>query len=242
MWNPVQEHPSWAALKALEEKGINVTQQTFKGRNIVIAGVDEAGRGPLAGPVVAAAVVLDGANPIEGLNDSKCLSVKQRQYLAPIIRQQAQAFSVALAEPKEIDELNILEASLLAMERAIFRLDIKLDVVLIDGNQTPRFSNQSVRFTTESVISGDRTVEAISAASILAKICRDRLMQRWHRRFPDYGFDQNKGYPTPAHLKLLRALGPCCIHRKSFSPVREAYEAQISWAISFICVCILNTH
>ena len=201
---------------------------TFKSRNIVVAGVDEAGRGPLAGPVVAAAVVLDGANPIEGLNDSKCLSVKQRQYLAPIIRQQAQAFSVALAEPKEIDELNILEASLLAMERAIFRLDIKLDLVLIDGNQTPRFSNQSVRFTTESVISGDRTVEAISAASILAKICRDRLMQRWHRRFPDYGFDQNKGYPTPAHLKLLRALGPCCIHRKSFSPVRGAYEAQIS--------------
>ena len=201
---------------------------TFKSRNIVVAGVDEAGRGPLAGPVVAAAVVLDGANPIEGLNDSKCLSVKQRQYLAPIIRQQAQAFSVALAEPKEIDELNILEASLLAMERAIFRLDIKLDVVLIDGNQTPRFSNQSVRFTTESVISGDRTVEAISAASILAKICRDRLMQRWHRRFPDYGFDQNKGYPTPAHLKVLRALGPCCIHRKSFSPVRGAYEAQIS--------------
>jgi len=201
----------------------------FKSRDIVVAGVDEAGRGPLAGPVVAAAVVLDEASPpIEGLNDSKCLSVRQRQRLAPIIRQQAQAFAVALAEPKEIDELNILEASLLAMERAILRLDIKLDVVLIDGNQIPRFSSQPIRFSIESVISGDRTVEAISAASILAKICRDRLMQRWHRRFPDYGFDQNKGYPTPAHLKLLRTLGPCCIHRKSFSPVREACEVQVS--------------
>ena len=206
----------------------NQRYSALKSGNIVVAGVDEAGRGPLAGPVVAAAVVLGEANPIEGLNDSKCLSVKQRQHLAPIIRQRAQAFAVALAEPKEIDELNILEASLLAMERAILRLDIKLDVVLIDGNQIPRFSSQPVRFSIESVISGDRTVEAISAASILAKICRDRLMQRWHRRFPGYGFDQNKGYPTPTHLKLLRTLGPCCIHRKSFSPVREAYEAQIS--------------
>ena len=133
-----------------------------------------------------------------------------------------------MAEPKEIDELNILEASLLAMERAILRLDIKLDVVLIDGNQIPRFSSQPVRFSIESVISGDRTVEAISAASILAKICRDRLMQRWHRRFPGYGFDLNNGYPPPTHQKLLSTLGPCCIHRKSFSPVREAYEAQIS--------------
>ncbi len=206
----------------------NQRYPTFKNRNIIVAGVDEAGRGPLAGPVVAAAVVLDEANPIEGLNDSKCLSVKQRQHLAPIIRQQAQAFAVALADPKEIDELNILEASLLAMERAIFRLDIKLDLVLIDGNQTPRFSSRPVGFAVEPVISGDRTVEAISAASILAKVCRDRLMQRWHRRFPGYGFDQNKGYPTPEHLKLLWALGPCCIHRKSFSPVREAYEAKIS--------------
>lgn len=200
----------------------------LRGDDVVVAGVDEAGRGPLAGPVVAAAVILDKAHPIEGLNDSKRLTVRRRQYLVPLIRQRARAFAVALAGPEEIDELNILEASLLAMERAILRLDVAPDVVLVDGNQIPRFADQLVAFTTESVISGDRTIEAISAASILAKVCRDRLMQRWHRRFPDYGFDQNKGYPTPAHLKFLRALGPCHIHRMSFAPVREARNARMS--------------
>jgi ribonuclease HII len=186
----------------------------------VVAGVDEAGRGPLAGPVVAAAVILDTTRPIEGLRDSKCLTALGRQRLAREIRQKAVAFGIALAEPHEIDGINILRASLLAMERAVARLGVMPDLVRVDGCQIPRFSE--FRLLAEPVVGGDRSVAAISAASILAKVCRDRIMRRWHRRYPGYGFDRNKGYATRVHLEALDRLGPCPIHRVTFSPVRIA--------------------
>jgi len=187
-----------------------------------IAGVDEAGRGPLAGPVVAAAVILDTNNPIPGLRDSKTLSEKQRHRLAREIRSKALAFSLGLAEPHEIDDINVLQASLLAMERAVLRLVVIPDLIRIDGNRIPAFKNQPRHYVAESVVRGDQHVECISAASILAKVCRDRLMRRWHRRFPGYGFDCNKGYPTRSHIEALDKLGPCAIHRVSFAPVRAA--------------------
>ncbi len=186
-----------------------------------VAGVDEAGRGPLAGPVVAAAVVLDDNRPIEGLNDSKLLSERRRVELARTVRLYARAFAVALADPAEIDGVNILQASLLAMERAILRLGVEPDLVQVDGNQIPRLES-ATRIMAEPVVRGDQLIPAISAASILAKVCRDRLMLRWHRRYPLYGFDTNKGYPTPAHLAALGRFGPCPIHRRSFAPVRRA--------------------
>ena len=186
-----------------------------------VAGVDEAGRGPLAGPVVAAAVVLDDNRPIEGLNDSKLLSERRRVELARAVRLYARAFAVALADPAEIDGVNILQASLLAMERAILRLGVEPDLVQVDGNQIPRLES-ATRIMAEPVVRGDQLIPAISAASILAKVCRDRLMLRWHRRYPLYGFDTNKGYPTPAHLAALGRFGPCPIHRRSFAPVRRA--------------------
>lgn len=208
------------------EIGSTQRRLVFIAENATIAGVDEAGRGPLAGPVVAAAVVLDEARPIEGLKDSKCLTALQRKRLARCIRQRSRAFAVALAAPEEIDGLNILQAALLAMERAVLALAVEPDVVRIDGRQIPRFTGCQPSFVVEPVIGGDRLVAAISAASILAKVYRDRLMQGWHRRFPAYGFDRNKGYPTPSHLKVLRKLGPCPIHRESFAPVRAALEAR----------------
>lgn len=186
-----------------------------------VAGVDEAGRGPLAGPVVAAAVILDDSRSIPGLKDSKRLTAVQRSRLAHDVRARARAFAVALADPGEIDALNILEASLLAMERAVSKLGIAPTLVRVDGSQTPRFSGTRASFELEAVVRGDQLVPAISAASILAKVCRDGLMCRWHRRFPQYGFDRHKGYPTPAHLAALAAHGPCAIHRRSYAPVRE---------------------
>jgi ribonuclease HII len=186
----------------------------------LVAGVDEAGRGPLAGPVVAAAVILDARHPIDGLRDSKVLTALQRQRLAREIRTKALAFGIALAEPEEIDDINILRATLLAMERAVSRLAVMPDLVRIDGRDIPYFAD--ARVLAEPVIGGDRTVAEISAASILAKVCRDRLMRRWHRRYPDYGFDRNKGYATATHLAALGRVGPCPIHRVSFAPVRSA--------------------
>ena len=196
----------------------------FLGSRARVAGVDEAGRGPLAGPVVAAAVVLDETNPIDGVRDSKSLTARQRARLARAIRQCARAFALALVEPEEIDEINILRASLLAMERAVLRLRITPDHVRVDGNQIPVFHGHARRFTIEPVVRGDQSVAAISAASILAKVCRDRLMQRWHRRYPLYGFDRNKGYPTPGHLRALQQFGPSPIHRQSYAPVYRAQE------------------
>jgi ribonuclease HII len=189
-----------------------------------IAGVDEAGRGPLAGPVIAAAVILDEKNPVDGLRDSKRLSARQRSLLASQIRQRARAFALGMANAEEIDEINILQASLLAMERAVTRLDIQPDRIRIDGNQAPKFDGQRCCVVVETVVRGDQSVAEISAASILAKVCRDRLMRRWHRRYPLYGFDQNKGYPTASHLDALERYGASPIHRFSYAPVSRVQE------------------
>jgi len=190
----------------------------FVGREAIVAGVDEAGRGPLAGPVVAAAVVLDRRRRIRGLRDSKKLSPEERTRLAAEIRRKAAAFALGYAGPAEIDEVNILQATLRAMERAVLRLKLVPDLVRIDGNQLPRFEGHPRPFLLEPVIDGDDKVRAISAASILAKVCRDRLMRRWHRRYPLYGFDRHKGYATEEHLEALARHGPCPIHRRSFAP------------------------
>ncbi len=188
---------------------------TYSG-NILICGVDEAGRGPLAGPVSAAAVILDPANPIEGLADSKKLSEKQRDRLAPIIRERALAWAVAYAEVGEIDELNILQATLLAMKRAVQALQIQPHQVLVDGLYCPQTGIPS-----QAIVKGDSKVAAISAASILAKTARDELMLKLHAQYPQYGFDGHKGYPTAAHLAALREHGVSDVHRRSFRPVRE---------------------
>ena len=194
----------------------------FINQGAALAGVDEAGRGPLAGPVVAAAVILNADRPIKGLKDSKLLSETNRVSLARLIRQHAKAFAVALSKPSEIDDINILQATLLAMERAVKQLQFKPDIIKVDGNQVPKFKDKNHHFVVESVVHGDKLVPAISAASILAKVYRDRLMRRWHRRYPYYGFDSNKGYGTPYHLAALSQVGPCPIHRKSFAPVKRA--------------------
>jgi len=183
---------------------------------LLVCGVDEAGRGPLAGPVSAAAVILDAARPIEGLADSKKLSEKQRDQLAPLIREGALAWAVAYADVEEIDHLNILQATLLAMKRAVLALHTRPHQVLVDGLYCPQTGIPS-----QAIVKGDSTVAAISAASILAKTARDELMLRLHEQYPQYGFDGHKGYPTPAHLAALRAHGVSEIHRRSFKPVRE---------------------
>jgi ribonuclease HII len=183
---------------------------------LLICGVDEAGRGPLAGPVSAAAVILDDANPIEGLADSKKLSEKQRDKLAPIIRERALAWAVAYAEVDEIDQLNILQATLLAMKRAVLALNTQPQQVLVDGLYCPQTGISSL-----AIVKGDSKVAAISAASILAKTARDALMLDLHQQYPNYGFADHKGYPTAAHLAALREHGVSAVHRKSFRPVRE---------------------
>ena len=193
----------------------------FVAEDADVCGVDEAGRGPLAGPVVAAAVVLDGRRPIEGLRDSKLLTELQRVRLAAEIRRNAKAFAVAFASHQEIDGINILQASLLAMERAVLRLRLVPELVRVDGRQIPAFHEHARLYRAEPIIDGDNLVPEISAASILAKVCRDRLMRRLHRRYPQYGFDQNKGYGTAEHLRALATFGPCAIHRATFAPVRE---------------------
>ncbi len=183
---------------------------------LLICGVDEAGRGPLAGPVSAAAVILDETKPIEGLADSKKLSEKQRDLLAPLIRERALAWAVAFAEVEEIDQFNILQATLLAMKRAVLALPIQPQQVLVDGLYCPQTGIPS-----QAIVQGDSKVAAISAASILAKTARDELMLKLHERYPQYGFDGHKGYPTAAHLAALREHGVSEIHRRSFRPVRE---------------------
>jgi len=194
---------------------------TFVADGADVCGVDEAGRGPLAGPVVAAAVVLDPARPIEGLRDSKLLTERARVRLAAEIRRKAKTFAVGFASHHEIDGINILQASLLAMERAVLRLRLVPELIRVDGRQIPSFHEHARLYRAEPVIDGDNLVPEISAASILAKVCRDRLMRRLHRRYPQYGFDENKGYATAAHLRALAAFGPCAIHRTTFAPVRE---------------------
>lgn len=182
---------------------------------LILAGVDEVGRGPLAGPVIAAAVILDPAQPINGLKDSKKLTAARRAELAEIIDEQAQAVGVGRAEVDEIDRLNILRAALLAMQRAIANLAIAPDVVYVDGNVTPNLAMPAV-----AVVGGDDKVASISAASIVAKVLRDREMDRAAAHYPNYGFERHKGYATAAHLEALRRFGPSPIHRMSFAPMR----------------------
>ena len=183
---------------------------------ILICGVDEAGRGPLAGPVSAAAVILDENAPIEGLADSKKLSERQRDRLAPLIRERALAWAVAYAEVEEIDRINILQATLLAMRRAVLALKILPQQVLVDGLYCPQTGIPS-----QAIVKGDSKIAAISAASILAKTARDELMLQLHEQYPRYGFADHKGYPTVAHLAALREYGVSAVHRRSFRPVRE---------------------
>jgi ribonuclease HII len=191
---------------------------------ILICGVDEAGRGPLAGAVFAAAVVLDPARPIEGLADSKLLEPAERERLARRIRSRALAWAVASASVEEIDRINILRASLAAMRRALELLPLDPGEVCVDGLHVP-----DVRFPCRAVVGGDRLVAAISAASILAKTARDAEMVHLHRHFPAYGFADHKGYGTPEHLTALREHGPCEIHRRSFEPVYARLQVELAF-------------
>jgi ribonuclease HII len=185
----------------------------------IVCGVDEAGRGPLAGPVLAAAVILDPKRRIRGLDDSKVLNAKTREALYKKIVERSIAYCVASASVEEIDTLNILHATMLAMKRAVEGLAVMPTLAKIDGNRCPVLSVRSV-----AIIGGDALVPAISAASILAKVTRDRMLAELHERFPVYGFDSHVGYSTPQHLAALIEHGPCVHHRRSFAPVREAYE------------------
>ena len=184
--------------------------------SFVIAGVDEAGRGPLAGPVIAGAVILNPHRPISGLTDSKKLTHKQRERLFEEIRVHALSWSVARATVSEIDEINILQASLLAMQRAVAKLKIKPTLVLVDGNRAPEFPCEA-----KAIVRGDQTEAAISAASIVAKVLRDRLMMMLDRKYPQYGLAGHKGYPTAKHVDAIREYGVSRIHRVSFAPVRD---------------------
>ena len=186
-----------------------------------VAGVDEAGRGPLAGPVVAAAVILDPLRPIEGLADSKALSAEERERLAPLVRAHSLAWAIGVASPAEIDTLNILQATLLAMRRAIVGLSLRPSGVQIDGNRLPNLQGIAGLESAEAIVKGDSKVASISAASILAKTVRDHVMVQLDRRHPEYGFAIHKGYPTAAHLAALRAAGVSSVHRRSYGPVRS---------------------
>ena len=186
---------------------------------LLIGGVDEAGRGPLAGPVFAAAVILNPRHEIKGLADSKALSAKNRELLSAEIQAHAFSWSVASASVEEIDELNILQASLLAMQRAVQNLQVTPTRIVVDGLYCP-----PVTMPATAVVKGDRTVPAISAASILAKTFRDREMLKLHALFPDYGLDRHKGYPTAQHLAAINRLGVCHIYRKSFAPVKRIIQ------------------
>jgi ribonuclease HII len=185
----------------------------------IICGVDEAGRGPLAGPVYAAAVILHRERPIPGLRDSKKLTEAKRDELAPLIREHCIAWAVAKASEAEIDRLNILQASMLAMKRAVYALSTVPTLALIDGNKCPVMKIQTI-----AIIDGDDKIESISAASILAKTARDEALLKLHKKYPQYGFDQHKGYGTALHLERLREHGPSPVHRRSFAPVRELIE------------------
>ncbi|MEO7741835.1 MAG: ribonuclease HII [Usitatibacter sp.] len=199
---------------------LRATQTT----TLLLCGVDEAGRGPLAGAVFAAAVVLYPGRGIEGLADSKLLSPKVREELSARIRAEALAWSIASASVEEIDRINILRASLLAMKRAVETLGMDPEEVCVDGNQVPR-----IAYKCRAIVKGDRLVAAISAASILAKVARDAEMAVMDARYPGYGFAEHKGYASPEHLAALRERGPCEIHRRSFEPVHALLQADLPW-------------
>lgn len=190
-------------------------------KNYLIAGVDEVGRGPLAGPVVAAAVILPCDARIEGLNDSKQLTERQRVYLSSEIKNVAIAFEVAVIENQVIDSINILMASLLAMRQAVAALSVKPHLVLVDGNQKP-----GTGFVERAIIKGDTLSASIMAASILAKVTRDQIMIEAHSRYPEYGFDGHKGYGAKTHLEALEKHGPCPLHRMTFKPIRSLFKKE----------------
>ena len=187
-----------------------------------VAGIDEAGRGPLAGPVVAAAVILRRGRPIDGVADSKVLSPDERTRLSIIIRERALCFGIGWADRAEIDALNILQATFLAMRRAVLAMTLTPDHVLVDGNQLPHLGGFGVTVTARAIVGGDATEPAISAASILAKTARDDYMNHMDTLYPAYSFATHKGYATPEHQRLLEMHGPCPLHRRSFAPVRLA--------------------
>lgn len=189
----------------------------------LIAGVDEAGRGPLAGPVVTAAVILDKETVINGLTDSKKLTESQRETLAEEIKEKAIAWSLGRADVEEIDRINILQATLLAMQRAVEALNPKPEYVVVDGNRCPRF-----HCAAEAIIKGDLLVPVISAASIIAKVDRDREMQQLDRQYPGYGFAGHKGYPTKAHIAALEQLGVTPVHRRTYGPVKKLLKVNVS--------------
>jgi ribonuclease HII len=188
-------------------------------QTVLVCGVDEAGRGPLAGPVYAAAVILDPARRVNGLADSKVLSAERREILAARIKERAIAWAVAFATVEEIDAINIFQAAMLAMRRAVKALAVKPEEAWIDGNHCPGLSCRS-----RAIVDGDATHKVISAASILAKTARDAEMRALHQRYPQYGFDRHKGYSTPEHFELLARFGPCEIHRRSFDPVKSFFQ------------------
>lgn len=198
---------------------MNTVQLGYRGE--LLAGVDEVGRGPLAGDVVTAAVILDPRNPVAGLADSKKLSATRRNQLAEEIRKKALSWHVARASVDEIDQYNILRATLMAMVRAVDGLTLKPEYVAVDGNRLPDWC-----YAAEAVIGGDDKIQAISAASILAKVCRDAEMCQAEQTFPGYGFASHKGYGTRAHREAISILGPCVIHRKSFEPVKSLLSAR----------------
>jgi ribonuclease HII len=205
-----------ASMSSATDLRIIKWQTLSRDANCCIAGVDEVGRGPLAGPVVAAAVILDPQKPIAGIRDSKQLSAQRREGLFEQITQLARAWSLGRAEVDEIDQINILQASMLAMQRAIETLPIAPNWVLVDGNRCPE-----VQPPCEAIVKGDNLITAIAAASIVAKVVRDREMIQLHEIYPKYGFAQHKGYGTAAHLSALRQLGPLDCHRKSFAPIKS---------------------
>jgi ribonuclease HII len=192
-----------------------------------IAGIDEAGRGPLAGPVVAAAVILHPRRPIDGVADSKALSPEQRAVLNEVIRRDAVCFGIGWADQMEIDALNILQATFLAMRRALLAMTLTPDHVLVDGNRLPHLGGLGKTITARAIIGGDATHPAISAASILAKTARDGYMNHMDTLYPAYSFATHKGYGTPDHQRLLEMHGPCPLHRRSFAPVRLALKAVL---------------
>lgn len=204
---------------------MNVTRRSLAKElaNEIVAGVDEAGRGPLAGPVVVAAVILDATRPIRGLADSKVLSEADRERLAPRIRERAIAYAIIAVDIDEIERLNILGATLVGMTRALLALSTAPTFALIDGNRLPK----TLPCPARAVIGGDATQAAISAASILAKTERDRIMREFDPIHPGYGFAQHKGYPTPEHFAALERFGPCAIHRRGFAPVRRLIAPEL---------------
>jgi len=187
----------------------------------LVAGVDEAGRGPLAGNVVAAVVILDKEKNIPGLNDSKKLSANTRESLSVQIRQEALAYAIAEADVREIDSINILQATMLAMQRAVSALTLEPEFIYVDGNCMPVWN-----YLSKALIKGDQRIQSIAAASILAKVHRDQCLLRLHEQFPAYGFAKHKGYPTSEHLAVLRELGPCPEHRLSYGPVKAVLDIK----------------